>query len=47
MLSKNNMKALGIVDSEKKIRLCFPILSLCELSIAMETRVLIRLGPKT
>ena len=41
-----NMKALGLVVSEKKIFLCFPIVSLWELSVAMETRVLIRPGPK-
>ena len=41
-----NMKGLGLVVSEKKIFLCFPIVSLWELSVAMETRVPIRLGPK-
>ena len=35
-----NMKALGLVVSEKKIFICFPIVSLWELSVAMETRVL-------
>ena len=41
-----NMKALGLVVSEKKILYVFPIVSLWELSVAMETRVLIRPGPK-
>ena len=41
-----NMKALGLVVSEKKIFYVFPIVSLWELSVAMETRVLIRPGPK-
>ena len=42
-----NMKALGLVVSEKKIFLyVFPIISLWELSVAVETRVLIRPGPK-
>ena len=42
-----NMKALGLVVSEKKIFFyVFPIVSLWELSVAMETRVLIRPGPK-
>ena len=42
-----NMKALGRVVSEKKIFLCFfPIVSLWELSVAMETRVLIQPGLK-
>ena len=42
-----NMKALGLVVSEKKIFFyVFPIVSLWELSAAMETRVLIRPGPK-
>ena len=37
-----NMKALGLVVLEKNIVLCFfPIVSLWELSVAMETRVLI------
>ena len=43
---KQNMKALCLVVSEKKIFICFPIVSLWELSVAMETRVLIRPGPK-
>ena len=38
--------ALGLVVSEKKIFYVFPIVSLWELSVAMETRVLIRPGPK-
>ena len=41
-----NMKALGLVVSEKKVFICFPIVSIWELSVAMETRVLIRPGPK-
>ena len=42
-----NMKALGLVVSEKKIFfMFFLIVSLWELSVAMETRVLIRPGPK-
>ena len=41
-----NMRALGLVVSEKKIFICFSIVSLWELSVAMETRVLIRPGPK-
>ena len=42
-----NMKVLGLVVSEKKIFFyVFPIVSLWELSVAMETRVLIRPGPK-
>ena len=42
------MKALGLVVSEKKIFFfyIFPIVSLWELSVAMETRVLIQPGPK-
>ena len=43
-----NMKALGLVVSEKKIFFyVFPVVSLWELSVAMETRVLIRPGPKS
>ena len=41
-----NIKALGLMVSEK-IFLCFPIVSQRELSVAMETRVLIRSGPKS
>ena len=41
-----NMRGLGLVVSEKKIFICFSIVSLWELSVAMETRVLIRPGPK-
>ena len=42
-----NIKALGLVVLEKKIFFCFfPIVSLWELSVAMETTVLIRPGPK-
>ena len=41
-----NMKGLGLVVSEKKIFYVFPIVSLWELSVAMETRVPIRPGPK-
>ena len=40
------MKGLGLVVSEKKIFYGFPIVSLWELSVAMETRVPIRPGPK-
>ena len=39
-----NMKALGLMVLEKKI--FFPIVSLWEPSVAMETRVLIRPAPK-
>ena len=35
-----NMRGLGLVVSEKKIFRCFSIVSLWELSVAMETRVL-------
>ena len=43
-----NMKALGLVVSEKEdFYMFFPIVSLWELSVAMETRVLIRPGFKT
>ena len=41
---KQNMKALGLVISKKKIFYVFPIVSLWELSVAMETRVPIRTG---
>ena len=42
-----NIKALGLMVSEKKIFVfVFPIISLCELSVAMETRVPIQPGPK-
>ena len=41
-----NMRGLGLVVSEKKIFICFSIVSLWELSVAMETRVLIRPSPK-
>ena len=41
-----NMKALGLVVSEKIFFNVFPIVSLRELSVAMETRVLIRPDPK-
>ena len=41
------MKGVGLVVSEKKIFFyVFPIVSLWELSVAMETRVPIRPGPK-
>ena len=46
LLHTKNMKALGHVVSKKKIFYVFPIVSLWELSVAMETRVLIRPGPK-
>ena len=39
-----NMRGLGLVVSEKKIFICFSIVSLWELSVAMETRVLTRPG---
>ena len=39
------MKALGFMLSEKNIVLCFPIIRQLELSVTMETRVLIRSGP--
>ena len=39
-----NIKALGLMVSE--IVLCFPIITLWELTVAMETRVPIRPGPK-
>ena len=42
-----NMKGLGLVVSEKNFFFyVFPIVSLWELSVAMETRVPIRPGPK-
>ena len=41
-----DMKALVLVVSEKKIFYVFPIVSLWEIYVAMETRVLIRPGPK-
>ena len=34
-----NIKALGIVVSEKKLCSCFPFVSLLELSVAKETRI--------
>ena len=40
-----NIKALDLVVSEK-IFICFPIVSLWEQSVAMETRVPIQPGPK-
>ena len=40
-----NIKALGLIVSEKKIFYVFPIITLWELSVAMETRVSI-FGPK-
>ena len=43
---KQNMKAMGLVVSEKFFFYVFPIVSLWELSVAMETRVLFRPGPK-
>ena len=46
-LLHTKMKGLGLVVSEKKIFFyVFPIVSLWELSVAMETRVPIRPGPK-
>ena len=36
------MKALGLVVSEKNIFLCFPIVNLWELPVAMETTILIQ-----
>ena len=41
-----NMKALSHVVLENKVFLCFPIISIWELYVAMETRVLIRPGPE-
>ena len=41
-----NIKALDLMVSEKKIFYVFPIITLWELSVAMETRVPIRPGPK-
>ena len=41
-----NMKGLGLEASEKNIFYVFPIVSLCELYVAMETRVPIRPNPK-
>ena len=40
------MKALGLVVLEKTFFYVFPIVNLWELSVAMETRVMIRTGPK-
>ena len=37
---------MGLVDSEKKIFLVFPIVSLWDLSVAMETTILIQSAPK-
>ena len=34
------------MEFERKISLCFPIVSQCKLSIAVETTVQIRSGPK-
>ena len=45
-LSTQHMKALGHMVSEKNIFYVFPIVSLWELSVAMENRALIRPGPK-
>ena len=43
----DNMKAPDLVISEKNFFfMFFPIVSIWELSVAMETRVLIRPGPK-
>ena len=41
-----NIKALGLMVSEKIFFYVFPIITLWELSVVMETRVLIRPGPK-
>ena len=41
-----NIKAVGLVVSEKKIFLVFPIVSLWDLSVAMETTILIQSAPK-
>ena len=41
---KQNIKALGLMVSEKNF--FFPIVSQWELSVAKETRVLTRSGPK-
>ena len=40
-----NIKALGLIVSEKKILFMFPSKSQLELSVAIGTRVLIRSGP--
>ena len=37
-----NIKAVGLVVSEKKMFLVFPIVSLWDLSVAMETTILIQ-----
>ena len=41
-----NIKAVGLMVSEKKIFLVFPIVSLWDLSVAMETTILIQSAPK-
>ena len=41
-----NIKAVGLVVSDKKIVLVFPIVSLWDLSVAMETTILIQSAPK-
>ena len=41
-----NIKAVGLVVSEKKIFLVFPVVSLWDLSVAMETTILIQSAPK-
>ena len=41
-----NIKAVGLVVSEKKFFLVFPIVSLWDLSVAMETTILIKSAPK-
>ena len=41
-----NITALGLMVSEKMIILCYPFVSQWKLYVAMETRVLIRSGPK-
>ena len=40
------IKAVGLVVSEKKMFLVFPIVSLWDLSVAMETTILIQSAPK-
>ena len=45
-VATQNIKALGLMVSEKKIFYVFPIITLWELSVAMETRVPIQFSPK-
>ena len=41
-----NIKALGLIVSEKKVFYVFPIITLWELSVAMETRLPNQSSPK-